>query len=89
MRRFSSGLCCSSWRRLFRGFMSIQTLKEREKEHLAEVLGKTHWDLGKCARLLRIPLSQVKRKITEYGLKKPGPSGPESKTEPTNKEGEE
>jgi DNA-binding NtrC family response regulator len=58
--------------------MSIKTLKEREQELLAAVLVKTHWDLTKTARLLRIPLSQVKRKITEYGLGKPNPDGPDS-----------
>ncbi|MFH1135245.1 MAG: helix-turn-helix domain-containing protein [Pseudomonadota bacterium] len=52
--------------------MIDKTLKEREREHLENVLAKTHWDLAKSARLLRIPLSQVKRKITEYGVKKPG-----------------
>ena len=58
--------------------MSIKTLKEREQELLAAVLVKTHWDLNKSARLLRIPLSQVKRKIKEYGLEKPNPDGPDS-----------
>lgn len=51
--------------------MKIKTLKEREKEHLEDVLDKTSWDLGKAARLLQIPLSQVRRKISEHGLKKP------------------
>jgi transcriptional regulator with GAF, ATPase, and Fis domain len=48
--------------------MKLQTLKEREKEHLQEVLHRTHWNLEKAARLLQIPLSQVKRKIREHGL---------------------
>ena len=52
--------------------MKIKTLKEREKEHLKNVLEKTRWDLEKAARLLQIPLSQVKRKIREHGLKEPG-----------------
>lgn len=61
--------------------MSPKTLKECEREHLEKVLAKTHWDLPKAARLLRIPLSQVKRKITEYGVKKPGPAGAEPQEE--------
>ncbi len=51
--------------------MKIKTLKEKEKEHLETVLAKTHWDINKSARLLRITQSQTKRKIKEYGLKKP------------------
>ncbi|HOP46694.1 MAG TPA: helix-turn-helix domain-containing protein [Desulfobacteraceae bacterium] len=51
--------------------MEIKTLKEREKEHLKEVLEKSNWDLEKAARLLKIPLSRVKRKISEHGLKEP------------------
>jgi DNA-binding NtrC family response regulator len=59
-------------------WMRTKTLKEREKEHLTSVLAKTHWDLNKSARLLRIPVSQVRRKITEYGLTKPNPNGTDS-----------
>lgn len=51
--------------------MKIKTLKEREKEHLKEVLEKTNWDVEKAARLLQIPLSRIRRKISEHGLKKP------------------
>ena len=49
--------------------MAIMTLKEREREHLQVVLKKTSWDLGKTARLLQIPLSQVKQKIRKHGIK--------------------
>lgn len=53
--------------------MNIKTLKEREKEHLEDVLEKTGWDLEKTARLLQISLSEVKHKIMEHGLGKPVP----------------
>ena len=54
-----------------KGFrMEIKSLKNKEAELLKEVLGKTHWDLSKTARLLKISLSQVKRKIKEHGLEK-------------------
>ena len=52
--------------------MKIKSLKESEIEHLKNVLEKTHWDLTKSARLLKITLQQLKSKITTYGLKKPG-----------------
>jgi transcriptional regulator with GAF, ATPase, and Fis domain len=48
--------------------MEIKSLKLKEEELLQEVLAKTHWDLNKTARLLKITLSQVKRKIREHGL---------------------
>jgi DNA-binding NtrC family response regulator len=48
--------------------MEIKSLKIREEELIKEVLGKTHWDLEKTARLLKISLSQVKRKIKEHGI---------------------
>ena len=52
--------------------MRIKTLKEMERDHLQEVLRKTRWDLEMAARLLKIPLTQVKRKIREHGLDNPG-----------------
>ena len=55
----------------FMGFiMEIKSLKSKEEELLKEVLGKTHWDLEKTSRLLKVSLSQVKRKIREHGIKK-------------------
>ncbi len=51
--------------------MEIKSLKTKELELLHEVLHKTHWDLEKSARLLKIPLSQVKRKIKEHAIEKP------------------
>jgi len=54
--------------------MEIKTLKDKEKELLYEVLAKTHWDLQKTSRLLKISLSQVKRKIREHGLQAPDSS---------------
>ena len=51
-----------------RANVETKTLKEREKEHLQEVLDLTHWDLEKVSRLLKIPLSQVKLKIREHGF---------------------
>jgi len=50
--------------------MEIKTLKEREKEHLLKVLQLTSWDLEKAARLLKISISKLKRKIWEHGLTK-------------------
>jgi DNA-binding NtrC family response regulator len=55
--------------------MEIKSLKHKEEELLQEVLAKTHWDLKKTARLLKITLSQVKRKIKEHGLEKFDTSG--------------
>ena len=52
--------------------MKTKTLKEKEKEHLREVLKMTRWDLEMTSRLLQIPLPQVKRKIKEHGFKEPG-----------------
>ena len=48
--------------------MKIKSLKESEKEHLGKVLVKTHWDLEKTSRLLKISLKQVKSKIKEYRI---------------------
>jgi len=48
--------------------MKTKTLKELEKEHLQGVLKIACWDLEKAARLLQIPLAQVKRKIREHDL---------------------
>ena len=48
--------------------MKIESLKESEKKHLLDVLVKTHWDLEKTARLLKISLKKVKSKIKEYGI---------------------
>ncbi len=53
--------------------MKVKTLREREKEHIQEVLRQTSWDLTKASALLRIPLPQLKRKITEHKLE-PGNS---------------
>ena len=50
--------------------MEIKSLKNKEEELIREVLKKTHWDLVKSARLLKISLSQIKWKIEEFGLKK-------------------
>ncbi|RJR29544.1 MAG: hypothetical protein C4576_35220 [Desulfobacteraceae bacterium] len=52
--------------------MQIKTLKERERDHLLQVLVKTNWNIQKTALLLQIPLAGVKRKIKEHGLKRPG-----------------
>jgi transcriptional regulator of acetoin/glycerol metabolism len=51
--------------------MRIKTLKEREKDHLLQVLVKTHWNIQKTALLLQIPLAEVRRKIKEHRLEKP------------------
>ncbi len=50
----------------------IMTVKEVERKHLSTILEKTGWDLEKTECILKIPVSQVKRKIKEHGLKKPG-----------------
>jgi len=50
--------------------MQIKTLKEREKDHLFQVLAKTAWDLQKTALLLQVSVSEVRRKIKEHGLQK-------------------
>jgi transcriptional regulator with GAF, ATPase, and Fis domain len=51
--------------------MEIKTLRDKECELLQEVLAKTDWNLENASRLLRIPLSQVKKKIREHNLPKP------------------
>ncbi len=50
--------------------MELKTLKTIEKEHLQTVLEKTDWDLDKTSQLLKIHVSQVKKKIRSYGLHK-------------------
>ena len=50
--------------------MELKTLQTIEKEHLQTVLEKTDWDLEKTSQLLRIHVSQVKRKIRLYDLRK-------------------
>lgn len=54
--------------------MTIKALKEKERELLREVLTKTSWDLEKASRLLKIPVSQVKRKVREHAMQKPDSS---------------
>lgn len=51
--------------------MDVKTLKEFEKEHLRTVLEKTGWNMEKASRLLKISVSQVKRKIRTHGLQPP------------------
>jgi len=55
--------------------MKIKSLKESEREHLLNVLEKTHWDLEKTSRLLKIPLQRVKSKIKAYGIRRSDPKG--------------
>jgi transcriptional regulator of acetoin/glycerol metabolism len=51
--------------------MDLKTLKEIEEEHLRTVLEKTGWNIDKTSRLLKISVSQVKRKIRMHGLTPP------------------
>jgi DNA-binding NtrC family response regulator len=55
--------------------MKIESLKESEKKHLQTVLEKTHWDLEKTSRLLKISLQSVKSKIKKYDISPPDPQG--------------
>jgi DNA-binding NtrC family response regulator len=48
--------------------MEIKSLKSKEKELLETVLGKTHWNIEKTSRLMKISVSQIKRKIRAYDL---------------------
>ena len=48
--------------------MEIKTLKEREKEHLLQILKWTRWDVEKSALLLQISISQLEKKIQEHSL---------------------
>lgn len=57
--------------------MDIKSLKESEKEHLVDVLSRTHWDIEKTARLLKISLNRLKTKIRSYGLHPPDPQAPD------------
>lgn len=47
----------------------IKTLSAKEKELLQNVLAKTGWDLPKATRLLQIPISELRTKIKQHGLK--------------------
>jgi len=49
--------------------MEIKSLKSKEKELLEAVLAKTHWNLEKTSRLLKVSVSQIKRKIKTYDIK--------------------
>jgi transcriptional regulator with GAF, ATPase, and Fis domain len=51
--------------------MNLKTLKQREKEHLQQVLEMTGWDEEKASLLLKIPLAQVQRKMRENAIEKP------------------
>jgi len=51
--------------------MEIKSLKSKEKELLEAVLAKTHWNLEKTSRLLKISVSQIRRKIKAYDIIKP------------------
>ena len=51
--------------------MHIKTLRDKEHELLKKVLIKTDWNLEKAALLLKIPLSQVKKKIKAHDLHRP------------------
>lgn len=51
--------------------MQEETLRDKEIKLILEVLEKTHWDVEKSSRLLKIPVSQLKRKISEYKISKP------------------
>ncbi len=51
--------------------MEIKSLKSKEKELLEAVLAKTHWNLEKTSRLIKISVSQIKRKIKAYEIIKP------------------
>ena len=55
--------------------MKIKSLKESEKDHLLTVLDKTHWDLDKTSRLLKISIQKIKSKIKEYGIRQADPKG--------------
>jgi DNA-binding NtrC family response regulator len=50
--------------------MKIKTLREQEKEYILEILRWASWDLEKAARLLKISISRLKRKISKHGLAK-------------------
>jgi transcriptional regulator with GAF, ATPase, and Fis domain len=51
--------------------MKPKTLKQREKEHLQQVLEMTAWNEEKASLILKIPLAQVHRKMRENAIKKP------------------
>jgi transcriptional regulator with GAF, ATPase, and Fis domain len=50
--------------------MEIKTLSAKEKELLQKALERTGWNLQKAARLLEIPVDDVKKKISLHGLKR-------------------
>lgn len=58
--------------------MEIKSLEENEKDHLLTVLDKTHWDLSKTARLLQIPLADLKSRIKSFGLVRQDAGRPDS-----------
>ena len=51
--------------------MKLKTLKQREKEHLQQILEMTGWDEEKASLILKIPLAQVQRKMRENAIERP------------------
>jgi len=49
--------------------LEIKTLRDKEKELMLKALAKTDWDLSEASRLLQIPVSRLKQKIRQHGLK--------------------
>jgi len=46
-----------------------RVLEQREKEHIAAVLGEVQWDKKRAAQLLDVDLATLYRKIEKWGLK--------------------
>jgi DNA-binding NtrC family response regulator len=46
----------------------IKTLEEIRKEHIQQVLRSTGGDLEQTCRVLRISLTELRRRMKEYGL---------------------
>jgi DNA-binding NtrC family response regulator len=46
----------------------IKTLEEIRKEHIQQVLRSTGGDLEQACRVLRISLTELRRRMKEYGL---------------------
>lgn len=56
--------------------VTVLSLGELERRHIADVLQRTHWHQGKAAEMLGISPKTLYRKIREYGFRRPSGRNP-------------
>jgi DNA-binding NtrC family response regulator len=54
-----------------RGPDQIEALKEAEKKHIEKALAATDWNITQTAKVLQISPTTLRKKIGDFGLKKP------------------